>query len=322
MNEAKIQKFNPLLQYHAGDITKPAVIGEAHLWTILPAIERPKDIRNFEIMDEAEELSQYWASQGNHELAAYFKAIKARAKEKLNLISCAAYFRGWRAGEYIQHFTGIAPGDIDHLSREEAIELKNFLFHAYSCIIAAWLSPSRHGIKLLIRIPVVQSIEEYKKYYGAIHNEFKQYKGWDKCHQSPVQALFRSYDPDILSRDDFDTWDIKVDPPPKPAPVNIPDTSIGSDGWKRRAILKGLRTATANISSPHHYRIRSIARTWGGYCPAYLSKDELIDFLNAVVDSHPYMRHNSTGYKKTIKSGIAVGMQEPHEPSFIPGYGK
>lgn len=47
---------------------------------------------------------------------------------------------------------------IDH-----ARELKERLFSNLKSVVAAWISPSGRGLKLLIRIPKPKSVEEYKQ---------------------------------------------------------------------------------------------------------------------------------------------------------------
>lgn len=324
MNEAKIQNF--CWQYYPGHIKAKYPIGWIDLPTFIRSTKEPKDVQTFEDITKAETLHQLYQSQRDHETAGYWKAEKARLKEYLHFFTPCVHIRPRKNRAYanIARFTGLAVLDFDHLTEEEAMQLKDHLFYSYHCIITAYLSPSKHGVKCLVSIPVVRSVPEFKQYYDAIEAEFKQYPGFDSTPNNAVLPLFRSYDPDILSRDDFDTWDIKVDPPPPPPPVNVPDTdnSTGSDERERKAILKGLKTATTNIGPPHHKRIRAIARTWGGYVPKYMSKDELIDYLNKVIDLHTYMKHNAACYKKTISSAVAVGMKDTHEIKLISGYGK
>ena len=68
--------------------------------------------------------------------------------------------------------------DFDHLQPEYCKEFKQVLFTHYKCIIATWLSASQHGLRVLIKIPEVKSVNEFKQYWEAIRKEF------DKYHQS------------------------------------------------------------------------------------------------------------------------------------------
>ena len=111
--------------------------------------------------------------------------------------------------------------DYDHMTPEEAKKLKKFLFKHYQCILCCYLSPSGHGVKVLVKIPIVETLAEFRAYFQGITNEFSQYGNFDEHGKNPVQPLFQSFDPDILYREDPDTWDIMAEPPVKPKPVRV-----------------------------------------------------------------------------------------------------
>ena len=136
------------------------------------------------------------------------KEEKARLKQTyLVFFGVCVIVSKKRNYESILYFTGLLVLDFDHL--ENAAEFKQFLFEEYRCIIACWLSPSRRGVKAIVRIPAVETVEQFKEYFFGIAAEMDQYNGFDHSGQNCVLPLFQSYDPDLLERDDAEIWEIK-----------------------------------------------------------------------------------------------------------------
>jgi len=221
----------------------------------------------------------------------------------------------------IKYFTGLLVLDFDHINN--AADFKQFLFEKYHCVIACWLSPSRHGVKALVRIPVVKSIIEFKEFYRGISTEMEQYAGFDPSGQNCVLPLFQSFDPDLLERDNPDTWNVKALPSPtlpQPLPGNIPASL--SDKQRQKAseiILKGFATRFRNITDVGHPYVRSISYTAGGYIASgQLDELDLLGFMDSWVDSHYYLCQKADTYKRTIRDMVNRGKQKPLTLSFSP----
>ena len=315
----KIQIFNPVFQYYPGDIRDCKPTGWITLLDFIRAQRSPKDVKIFAKIAKCESYYQECRNAGDHDRAARWKEVKSWYKRKLNFLTPCVHIRSWRNNDNIIRFTGLAVLDFDHLTLEQAAQVKEEVYHLYSVVVCCWFSPSKHGVKALMRIPIVSSVDEFHQYYEAIINEFQQYPGFDTSNKNSVLPLFRSYDPDILYREGAEVWDIKADPPPEqkvyipaaPA-VNHSDADIN---WKSGILWQGLKTAVDRITDNHHVPLRNIARTYGGYCPRYLNKEDLIAFLDRVVDGSSYMKADAANYKRTIRQSVEYGMTEPQEPN-------
>ena len=102
-------------------------------------------------------------------------AIKAELKTSLYSFTPCVRVEGRRRYADIKNFTGLLALDFDKLEMEYAKEFKTALFNEYSFIIAAWLSPSRHGVRALVKIPIVQSVGEFKEHFNAVSNTLSIY---------------------------------------------------------------------------------------------------------------------------------------------------
>src|SRR5690625_3187116 len=112
-----------------------------------------------------------------------------------------------RKYDNIDHFTGLLLLDFDSVgSKEDASKFKASIFDNYSFIFACWLSSSGRGVRAIVRIPRVDSIDRFKLHFAAIEQEFNRYKGFDRATKNPILPLFYSYDPNILYRENPDVF--------------------------------------------------------------------------------------------------------------------
>jgi hypothetical protein len=216
-----------------------------------------------------------------------------------------------RRYESIQHFTGILVLDFDHI--DNARDFKYFLFEEYPCMIAVWLSPSRRGVKSLIKIPVVTSVAEFKEFYFGIAAEMEVYNGFDPSGQNSVLPLFQSYDPDLLYRTDVDTWTVKgvkqSDFTTAPVCTVLKITPTDKDKLK---VVQIIRSGFDNIVDCGHPQLRSLSITIGGYIAnGYINEYEAIQMFNYEIETHPYLKKRIEGYKKTALWAIRQGQSKP-----------
>ena len=92
---------------------------------------------------------------------------KAKIKLQLPAVTFAGTFTT-RAKDNLKKSSGLAILDFDKLkSYDLVLELKNKLKED-NYIYSTWISPSGDGLKVLIRIPSIESNDEYNKYYKSI----------------------------------------------------------------------------------------------------------------------------------------------------------
>ena len=203
--------------------------------------------------------------------------------------------------------------EFDKISHSK--ELKERLFNNLKSVIAAWISPSGKGLKLLIRIPKPKSVEEYKQYYCGIAYYLSQYEGFDGVNFNIVLPLFLSYDKEILIRQDAEEWTQrggKIDAfKPFEGEFEVPD-DIDED--IKEKIVQKITYLVNQIDDNAHPRIRNISTIFGGFCSQYgFNVDEADDLLCYLIEQNEYMQKNIRGYCKTAKEFLRKGFLAPLE---------
>jgi hypothetical protein len=199
---------------------------------------------------------------------------------------------------------------IDH-----ALELKQRLFNNLKSVIAAWISPSGRGLKLIIRIPKPKSVENYKEYYCGLAYYLSQYQGFDGVNTNIVLPLFLSYDRDILIREDAEEWTqrggkinaFKVYEGELDVPEEIEEEI-------KDRIIEKITVLVNNIDDNAHPKIRNIATVFGGYCSQYgFLIEDADDLICDLIADNGYMKKNVNGYCKTARDFIRKGYLSPLE---------
>ncbi len=185
------------LHYYPARVESKKPIGSVTLKYLLKALKDPNDRikRIFKLIAKAE----------------IYDNMKRKATLKQNNLyyftPCVNLDGNGRGYKNIVSFTGLAVLDFDHI--EDAEEFKIYFFNKYKWTIGAFLSPSKKGVKFLVKIPLVNSVDEFKSYYYGLGLVLDKYKGWDGTGQNCVLPLFISWDPNTLHREDAEIFNIK-----------------------------------------------------------------------------------------------------------------
>lgn len=282
-------------QYYPADIKKCKPIGFVTLDRFLEAIKKPnpKNSEIFKKIKLAEENKDF--------------ETKAELKKQLYKFTPCVNVKNWRKYENIISFTGLLVLDFDHLDENYAIKLKHVLFDKCSFIIACWLSPSRHGIKSLVKIPICENVDDFKAYFKAIEKHLGGLKGFDKTTQNCVQDLFMSYDSELLHRTDATTWTEKYIEPIKEI-VHIPIQPTDKTNVVVNIVVKKIN----EITNTGHYILRAVSFALGGYVGAgYIAENDAIFLINQCIDCNAYLNKKASTYKKTAFTMIKNGMMQP-----------
>lgn len=288
--------------YFPSNIETRKPLGEISLYELLYAIKHPKkEIVN--IFKQIQEAS----SAGNKEL-------KAQLKAKLWYFTPCVQLDGkGRSYENIISWTTVLVVDIDNIDYEYAVELKQHFFETYSFVIASFLSSSRRGVKLLVRIPNCKAIEEFKSYFYGLMDEFQYYRGIDFSSKNCVLPFYLTYDEDLLYRLDATEWNrkgIQVDEFKTYEGDIIPVDNVTEEDIKH--IKNIIRKMFNSITDTGHLIVRSASLLMGGYTSAYgLDLDEMRDFIFELIDDTPYLQKSLKTYKKTASDMLLKGSLSP-----------
>jgi hypothetical protein len=286
--------------YYPADVTIPEPLGTVTFKQFLRANKNP----NPDISGIFQQISEA-ASQGNMEL-------KHKLKSKLYYFTpCVQTNGSGRRYDNITGFTGLMVLDFDKI--ENAPAFKEFLFNAVPSIIAAYLSPSKKGCKFIVKIPVCKTTDEFKSYFYGMGYYLEKYEGFDPSTQNCILPLYLSIDPDLLYRDNAETWTkrgVKIDEfKPYVGEIEVLENVSEKDKNKVKTMLTKSRE---KIVDSGHYIVRSTALCAGGYVASgYLTKEEAQDLLFSLIEDNSYLQKNLRGYKTTAREMITKGMTSP-----------
>lgn len=281
-------------------ITKP--LGEISLLDMLKAIKSPKS----NIIKLFEEISQA-ASEGDLKK-------KAELKSKLFYFVIPVKLNGQgRSYSDIEHFHNLAILDFDGLEPEHAKAFQKFVFEKYPFVIATMISSSRKGIKAIIHIDKVNSVDEFKAVFYALGAEFEKYEGFDGTTQSPVLSFYLTHSPELLYREDatvfkgrgykannFKAFEGEFEP--------LEDISE-EDRQSCRNILK---SGMDKITDSGHFICRSVSLVGFGFVGAgYFDIEEMRQYLYELIEGNEYLQKSLQTYKKTCDDMAQRGIASP-----------
>lgn len=245
--------------------------------------------------------------EGNDEL-------KRQLKEKLFYFNpCILTNGNGRSYSDVESFTGLCVMEFDKV--ENASELRDFIFENLKSCICAYKSPSGVGVKTIIRIPVCESVDEFKSYFYGLSYWFSKFIGFDGTAQSPVLPLYLSWDEELKFRNDAEIWtqrgmkvdEFKVYEGEFETVEEVSDKTL--DRIYRiidRAFERIEREQTA------HLALRNTSLLIGGYVGAgYVPFDEVFSYMCDKVEESRYCMKNKRGYCTTIKQMLEKGRLAP-----------
>lgn len=286
--------MNQVFNYYQANIKSSAPIGTVSLGYMLNAIQSPKKNvkQTFEAIKRAEE-------EGDMN----FKMV---LKSRLYSFTPCVLVSQRRDYSHIEHFTGLMQIDFDHLEVKIAVEFKQYLFETYKYIYASWLSPSGHGVKAIVNIPVSKTVEEFKSYFAAIEQHLGIYHGFDPAPKNCVLPMFISYDPDIIIRNNPSVFKHRyhkmVSTPVRQYIVNDQTHTV-----ERIIALK-----IGRIVDNGHPQLRAASYLMGGYVGAgYIDMEDAKAILENMIETNGYLKLKADIYKKTANQMIEKGTNEP-----------
>lgn len=237
------------------------------------------------------------------------KEGKARLKEHLYSFTPCVNVSTSRAYKNIISWTGLLVLDFDKIDNAE--DFKEFLFNEYKFIYICWISPSKKGVKALVQIPICTSVDEFKSYYFGIAEEMQQYNGFDPTGQNCVLPLFQSMDRNMLVNPFPFKWidkGFKMNNFETVAPTQV----VYTGEKKESIIIKIINTGINKIIDNGHPQLRSLCVAAGGYVSGgYIDYQTALNQIEYCIDTNGYLKKGISGYKKTAKQSLNLGMTKP-----------
>lgn len=304
---------NIKFQYYDGNIRRAKPLGFLSLADFVDKHMNPS-IKMLDVFDEIEQAS-----------LANDIALKREIKtKKLFYFTPGAIFNGRRKYENIVEFTGLAQLDFDNIDPNQVEDLKEYLFEKYEQFYCVYASPSRKGVKGLIRIPICQSIEEFKRYYKGIENEFSVIDGFDPAPKNLALPLFLSYDFDILYRHYATEWTVQgellqdQEMQSLVERVDMHDFAQGGEDvykskeYYRKITLQIYKKKIDAIVDNGHPQARNAALVLGSRVGAgYVDELEARQFAEQVIRSNQYLSKEPDNYVQTMNWAINQSIFRP-----------
>lgn len=294
-----MKKAITAFQYYSGNIQDANPKGFVSLSTLIDKIREPQQ----HTRDLLQRIEQ--ARKAGDEVQ------KRELKQHLPAFTPCVVIKDWRCYKNIQSFTGLLVLDFDKV--DNAADLKRHVFDSFEWIIAAWISPSGNGFKAVCSIPIVNSVEDFKRYFRGIQKtaEAEGIPGLDPVGQNPVQLLFFGCDADILFRGNFDTFREPVSKPTM-KPIDKPVCVVDSATWQGKAIQTWYANAISRICDNGHPQVVRHSSLLGGFVAnGYLSRYEAEAVASEAINHNVYLSKDPKCYIKTAIQQIEWGMSRP-----------
>ena len=230
--------------------------------------------------------------------------ISAPKNERKAYVFCSTSNLG-RKHENIISFTGLLFIDLDNCNGLHN-EMKSLVCGLPYCI-ACWFSSSGRNVHALIKIPISQTVKEFKSRYSAfkILLNSKLPKGviLDDTASNPTQLAFESTDSNIFLSDNaqiFTEREVITKPPPPKT-----QTKTSSTSHREQWCIKWIQSRINSIDTNGYPQVLAYCKTLGGYSGAgYISETTAKEIIEQSIKSNTYLNSkDSSGSLKTYLKG-------------------
>ncbi len=263
-------------------------------------------------------------------------SLTKQSELKLSLpsVSFAAYFPKYRSTKVSDNCktvewtsTGFAMMDIDKLMNyAEAQSVRDELFEKHKYIMAAFVSPRGEGVKLLCRIPKVDTLEQYDAYFDAIatknfHPKIDTANGgigrctflsWDSYMRFRPEEETEVFTLETVEKNIHQAHDEPSKSEPIPKVMNRPKKE-GRFTKDETKVRMQIYRALDNVNPDNrHGEIMKAMTLVGGYVPRYCSKEFVLEHAYAIIDLDAKYNQKEKR-KKNIRKAVEHGMESPIE---------
>ena len=205
------------------------------------------------------------------------KEVRNQLKSKLHYVTFSGTF-SVRGNNSLKKASGLACLDFDGIDNltdlVESINKDKYTF-------ASFISPSGNGLKVLVRIPLVDNNSDYQDYYIKIQEHYDQYAKTDDATKAIANACYLSYDENLYLNTESVLFADKYN---KPLPlereiINIPITDQNDIADNLEKWFAKNYTATNRNTNLHAYaRQMNAFGVDKNICEQYLLRYEMSDF--------------------------------------------
>ena len=239
-----------------------------------------------------------------------------KAQRKGNIFSTRTNLG--RKHKDIKEFTGLMFIDIDKCTDHNKVK---DLFINIENTVATWFSSSGKNVHALIKIPICENMDEFKRRYKAfielLELYIRDFATIDTITANPTQLAFESHDKDLFINETPIEFK-KISPKQVPQPTNIIcanniTPTKGTEQW----IIDWTNRTISLITNPGYTQLLCYSKTLGGYCSGgYIDKELASSVLHNAIESNSYFKSKeSSGTMQTYHKGgegsFIVGLKEP-----------
>lgn len=234
------------------------------------------------------------------------KEEKNKIKSTLENVTFAGTF-STRGNANLKQASGLACLDFDDVGD---LELLRASINADEYTMASFVSPSGNGLKVLVKIPLVDNNEDYKDYYVELIKYYSRYYKLDEGTKDLARATYLSYDKDLYINAESEVFTDKFNRPlpvENTVPVNIPledanEIADRLDKWFQK------RWSSVNRNNNLHAYARQM-NAFGvpqNICEEYLLRYEQGDFKekeikNLIKSAYKYTAEHNTRHFEDIE---------------------
>ena len=304
-----------MFPYYSGNIKLTKAIGYVTLEDFVNAHKYPKQ-KTLDIMEQVQAASN-----------AGDLTLKRELKHKLYSFTPSVLIEVGVGRKYdnVKEWTGIMQLDFDGIETiAKAHDLKEYIFTTYQCVICTFFSPSRKGVKALIRITKPTSKEHFKAIHKTVEHEFEQLGYFDAATKNGLLPMFLSEDTNIIWRDfsetvpwDKEDWTIEKKSThkdtPNPTSTFVPTARYSNEEqYNYEKTIRIFTKRISNIVDAGHPQVRTACLLLGSRAGAgYITKAEAEQFATGLIENNSYLQKNLQGYIDTAMWAIGEGYKSP-----------
>jgi hypothetical protein len=249
------------------------------------------------------------------------KAVRNELKSKLPYVTFCGTFTS-RSNVNLKVHSGLACLDIDNLTNvEEVRELINKDEYTFS----SFLSPSGDGLKVLVKIPIVDNNDDYQDYYIELANYYNKYAPTDPATKDLARACYLSYDDNLFLNNESELFADKFfrPLPAETKVINIPVTDKNEVAERLDKWFQKRWTSTNRNNNLHAYARQMNAfgvdiKTCENYLLRYDVGGKTKEILKLIASAYKYTSEFNTRFFEDSKrvneiKNIAISGENPEK---------